>query len=200
MRKTTTAILAFAASILLAATASTAQASESESEEHSVTSHVTLTDLETGEVLYSESKEVPVPEEGALTVPSDIELNDNAIQPLGSIGSTFKPGGVESSISISYTRRTEDIRIDHVSGSWSPDFSVEVKNRRVLMINGGVFTEKLEKFPYANSYSYSTGFGFAIWNSGAEYVPRVLAEVDHRIAGTGGNWVRLSHWLDLSDV
>lgn len=184
----------------MATATSAAHAAESEPEDLEATSHVTLTDVETGEVLYSESETVQLSDTGTTTIESDIEPDGDLLQPLASKSGTVNPGSIQSSLTLTYTKKTEDIRLENVKGSWTPDSPIEVRNRRVLMINGGVSPERLEKFPTSNSYNYSTGFGFSQWTESGNYIPRALAEVDHRIAGTNGNLVRLTHWVELLDV
>lgn len=200
MKKRAMAIIAFAASVMLAATTSAAQATENETEEHFVTSHVTLTDIETGEVLYTSTEEVPLSDSGSTTISTDIAPDSDIIQPFSTVGGTVNPGSLQSSITLTYTKLTQDVRLERAEGSWAPGFSIEVANRHVRIINGGVLPDVINKYPTSNSYNYTTGWGFVQYNSSTNYVPRVLAEVDHRLSGTNGKWVRLTHWVDLSSV
>lgn len=197
MQKRFMTAVALAATALLAGSASAAQAAQKQPDEPYVNSHVTLTDLATGEVLYSSTEQVPVSEVGPTTVSSPLPP-EGTVQPFSSIGGTKDPGSVKSSITITYTKSGEDIRLEAAAGSWTPKFSIELKNRHVRIINGGVWPATIDKYPTGNSYNYSTGWSYVQFNNSANYVPRVMAEVDYRISGTNGTWVRLTHWVDLS--
>ncbi|MEJ1088715.1 hypothetical protein WDU99_10340 [Microbacterium sp. Mu-80] len=202
MRKKLIALVALSASMLLAATASAAQATEGETdsgqERPYVSSHVTLTDLSTGQVLYSSTERVEISETGPTTVTSPTVPDHATVRPLSSIGGTKNPGSVKSSLTLTYTRKADLIRLEKASGSWTPAHSIELRNRYVKIIGGGALPHTITKYPTSNSYSYTTGWDYGIFNSSANYVPRTVAEVDYRIAGTNGQLVRMTHWVDLS--
>lgn len=200
MKKIVIAAIALGLSAILGTSPSATQASEGDTSEHYVTSHVTLTDVTTGEVLYSSTEQVPVSPNGT-TVVSTPEFNGSGqIQSFSTVGGTVQPGSVKSSITLTYSKKTEDIRLEKVVGSWAPNNSIELRNRSVRIINGGTLPSVINKTPTSNSYNYSTNWGYVQYTNHANYVPRVNAEVEHRIAGTNGQWVKLSHWVDLTNV
>lgn len=200
MKKQMLAAIALGVSVILAASSSAAQAAETDKDVHYVTSHVRLVDVATGDVLYEESEIVPISGNGTTTISSP-ELNTSGqIQPLSTVGGIVQPGSVKSSITLTYTKRTEDVRLERATGSWTPNASIELRNRHVRIINGGIVPATIDKYPTGNSYNYSTGWGFVQYTNSTNYVPRVYAEVQHRIAGTNGSWVKLEQWVDLTNV
>ncbi|WP_166984542.1 hypothetical protein [Canibacter zhoujuaniae] len=173
-----------------------------------LTTGVEVVNTETGEVIYSESQTQTL-EESSGTVTFNYEYVDysefgaalRSIRPDATIGGTMNPGSVSSSLTLTYSTRRDEIRLEKVSGSWSPKLGVSLTDRKVNIYNGGMAPESITKYPTANTYAFNTGWGYVIKPPSSYYLsPRALASVRYKITGTNTPWLELRHWVDLQSA
>ena len=118
------------------------------------------------------------------------------IKPCSDIQTNKDEAFVRANLKITYTVKSsqEEIRVEAVSGSWTPttsSFTMSFSDRQVMVTDGvyGLVGKTNWYYPSSNSYYYSTGWGYVIkYPSSAEAHTGAAAfsSVNATISGMGG--------------
>lgn len=90
------------------------------------------------------------------------KLYSSDIIPFIDAGGSKNQGGVTARLNANYDVRGNDIRVNRVWGSWSPNSSIYyLSNRNVYAHAGSFMGNNLSRSPDSNTFSYITGWD---WN------------------------------------
>ena len=142
-----------------------------------------------------------------------VSLPDSGISPRSSQTSEADQDAIIARLTITYSLSSdkEKIKISAVSGSWTGSITnLEMKDRVVGVTDGagywGIGSKTLTWHPPANSFTYSTGWGYVdfLVPSDESYIgtgPRAYSEAYYRIPGMGGwDWHSIFLTVELSPV
>lgn len=107
---------------------------------------------------------------------SDFTTYDNT-------GGSKTGGGVTANLYVDYNISGEKIRVNKVWGSWVPSAQMYyLTNRKVDAHSGAVWGSNLSKTPTANSFSYTTGWGYNYF-AGGQSSPRAWTSAIAHVSG-----------------
>lgn len=158
-------------------------------------SKITITNDQTGEVTVMDEEEIKknvkvksIKNNGqSKKIDYDVFVpieDPSAISIFDSSGGSKTGGGVTARLSVDYDLRSTTIRVNSVSGSWTPSSNMYgVSSRTVNMHSGPVYGRDLAtKYPTSNSFKYTTGWGYNSFATG-QASPRAWTSAKVRISG-----------------
>ncbi len=132
---------------------------------------------QTGEVTQLETTQTVSVRNGKVTVTVDAESAPSLVSPMREGGSTAGTKDISAAINVDYDLRAsgQEVRLNRVWGSWTKKTSqISIWSREVHYGDQNTAGHVGHKYPTANSYSYTTGWGWV------EHDPQVP------IGGAGG--------------
>lgn len=189
--------------LVILGTSSVALANEktTDAEELSGLVKVTFTNAETEKVVYFEPEEVRISSQESLMSSSSsanqtmtcsvfipLESNNEGIMPASTVTGGQENSGVTANMAVNYDydKTNNLLRVNSVSGSWTPSSSYYyLGNREVGAHAGSPNKLVLNKYPTTNTYSYTTGWGYVprYWDT---FSARAWSEADIYISGMSG--------------
>ena len=173
--------------LVILGTSSVALANEktTDAEELSGLVKVTFTNAETEKVVYFEPEEVQTM---TCSVFIPLESNNEGIMPASTVTGGQENSGVTANMAVNYDydKTNNLLRVNSVSGSWTPSSSYYyLGNREVGAHAGSPNKLVLNKYPTTNTYSYTTGWGYVprYWDT---FSARAWSEADIYISGMSG--------------
>lgn len=147
-----------------------------------------LTNLETGavqEVELTEINELSKVCLGGNNYEQSIETTFKIPSNSKSNGGTYKDNGdVYATITLNYNylSGTDQIKINTLSGSWTPENTfIVIDNRKTGCHDGVPYGNSITRYPTSNTFSYNTGWGYVDFYPGYPPISGVRAYSEARV-------------------